>query len=92
MIWDVSSEVEKKKKSPTKQTHRKSTKRATYTNQDGNTNTSVTHEEQGKILPKLSIEHGEKVNWLLSTKIKGCQNILVADQTSCISVYPLNEF
>lgn len=92
MIWDVSSEVEKKKKSPTKQTHRKSTKRATYTNQDGNTNTSVTHKEQGKILPKLSIEHGEKVNWLLSTKIKGCQNILVADQTSCISVYPLNEF
>ncbi|XP_036300514.1 WD repeat-containing protein 53 isoform X1 [Pipistrellus kuhlii] len=92
MMWDVSSEVEKKQKSPTKHTHRKSTKRATYTNQDGNTNTSVTHEEQGKILPKLSIEHGEKVNWLLSTKIKGCQNILVADQTSCISVYPLNEF
>lgn len=92
MMWDVNSEVEKKQKSPTKHTHRKSTKRATYTNQGGNTNTSVTHEEQGKILPKLSIEHGEKVNWLLSTKLKGCQNILVADQTSCISVYPLNEF
>ncbi|ELK17601.1 WD repeat-containing protein 53 [Pteropus alecto] len=92
MLWDVGSEVEKKQKSPTKHTHRKKTKRATYTKQGGNTNASVTDEKHGKILPKLSIEHGEKVNWLLSTKIKGYQNILVADQTSCISLYPLHEF
>ncbi|KAM5334754.1 WD repeat-containing protein 53 isoform 1-T5 [Glossophaga mutica] len=98
MLWDVSSELEKKKvspkkqKSPTKHTHRKNTKRATYTKHGKNSNTSVTDEEQGEFLPKLSIEHGEKVNWLLSTKIKGYQSILVADQTSCISVYPLNEF
>ncbi|KAF4020848.1 WDR53 [Cervus elaphus hippelaphus] len=92
-LWDVSSEIEKKHKSPTKHTHRKKTKRATYTKQGRNTHASVTGEdEHGKILPKLSIEHGEKVNWLLSTKIKGYQNILVADQTSCISVYPLKEF
>lgn len=85
--------LKKKHKSPTKHTHRKKTKRATYTKQGGNTHASVTGEdEHGKILPKLSIEHGEKVNWLLSTKIKGYQNILVADQTSCISVYPLKEF
>ncbi|XP_037003345.2 WD repeat-containing protein 53 isoform X2 [Artibeus jamaicensis] len=98
MLWDISSELEKKKispkkqKSPTKHSHRKNTKRATYTKQGKNSNTSVTGEEQGEFLPKLSIEHGEKVNWLLSTKIKGYQSILVADQTSCISVYPLNEF
>lgn len=92
MLWDISSEVEKKQKSPTKHTHRKKTKRTTYTKQGGNTNASVTDEEYGKISPKLSIEHGEKVNWLLSTKIKGYQNILVADQTSSISLYPLNEF
>ncbi|XP_004465927.1 WD repeat-containing protein 53 [Dasypus novemcinctus] len=92
VLWDVSKKAEKKQKSPTKHTHRRKTKRATYTKQDGNTDASVTDEEHGKILPKLSIEHGEKVNWLLGTKIKGCQNILVADQTGCISVYPLNEF
>lgn len=92
MLWDVGSEIEKKQKSPTKHTHRKKNKRATYTKQGGNTNTLVTDEKHGKILPKLSIEHGEKVNWLLSTKIKGYQNILVADQTSCISLYPLHEF
>ncbi|XP_025846055.1 WD repeat-containing protein 53 isoform X1 [Vulpes vulpes] len=93
MLWDVSSEVEKKQKSPTKPTHRKKTKRAAYTKQSGNTHVPVAGEEEhGKIIPKLSIEHGEKVNWLLSTKIKGYQNILVADQTSCISVYPLKEF
>ncbi|XP_075858800.1 WD repeat-containing protein 53 isoform X1 [Microcebus murinus] len=91
-LWDVSTEVEKKQKSPMKHIHRKKTKRGTYTKQDGSTNASVTHEEEhGKISPKLNIEHGEKVNWLLGTKIKGHQNILVADQTSYISLYPLNE-
>nr|XP_012290490.1 WD repeat-containing protein 53 [Aotus nancymaae] len=93
MLWDASSEIEKKQKSPTKRTHRKKPKKGACTKQGGNTNASVTDEEEhGKILPKLNIEHGEKVNWLLGTKIKGHQNILVADQTSCISVYPLNEF
>ncbi|XP_025233045.1 WD repeat-containing protein 53 isoform X2 [Theropithecus gelada] len=93
MLWDANSEVEKKQKSPTKRTHRKKPKRGTCTKQGGNTDASVTDEEEhGNILPKLNIEHGEKVNWLLGTKIKGHQNILVADQTSCISVYPLNEF
>ncbi|XP_007465930.1 PREDICTED: WD repeat-containing protein 53 [Lipotes vexillifer] len=93
MLWDIGSEVEKKQKSPIKHTHKKKTKRAAYTKQSGNTHASVAGEdERGKILPKLSIEHGEKVNWLLSTKIKGYQNILVADQTNCISVYPLKEF
>ncbi|XP_027630835.1 WD repeat-containing protein 53 isoform X2 [Tupaia chinensis] len=90
MLWDVGSEVEKNQRSPTKQTHRKKTKRATHTKQDGNA--SVTDEkEHGKMSPKLNIEHGEKVNWLLGTTIKGHQNILVADQTNCISVYPVKE-
>ncbi|XP_062033248.1 WD repeat-containing protein 53 isoform X2 [Lepus europaeus] len=92
-LWDVSSEVDRKQKSPMKHAHRKKTKRATYTKQGKNASASGTEEEDsGKISPKLNIEHGEKVNWLLGTKIKGHQNIVVADQTSCISVYPLNEF
>ncbi|XP_040858901.1 WD repeat-containing protein 53 isoform X2 [Ochotona curzoniae] len=91
-LWDVSSEIEKKQKSPTKHPHRKKPKRATFTKQGRNTSASVTEQEDhGRISPKLNIEHGEKVNWLLGTKIKGHQTILVADQTSCISVYPLNE-
>ncbi|XP_006884256.1 PREDICTED: WD repeat-containing protein 53 [Elephantulus edwardii] len=88
MLWDVSSDIEKKHKSATKHTHKRKMKRA---KQDGKTGASVTEKkEHGRILPKLTIEHGEKVNWLLVTKIKGCQSILVADQTNCISVYPLN--
>ncbi|KAM9225437.1 WD repeat-containing protein 53 isoform 3-T3 [Dugong dugon] len=91
MLWDVSSELEKKQKSPTKHTHKRKTKKATYAKQGGTTSASVTDEEEhGDILPKLTIKHGEKVNWLLGAKIKGCQNVLVADQTSCISVYPLS--
>ncbi|XP_042524403.1 WD repeat-containing protein 53 isoform X3 [Dipodomys spectabilis] len=92
MMWDVSSEIEKKTKSPVKHTHRKKTKRATYTKQEENSASITDVEEHGKISPKLNIEHGEKVNWLLATQIKGHQSILVADQTNCISVYPLNEF
>ncbi|XP_004712387.1 WD repeat-containing protein 53 [Echinops telfairi] len=92
MLWDVSSEVQKKQKSPTKQVHKRKSKRATYTKQGRSASASGTDEaECGNILPTLTITHGEKVNWLLGTTLKGCQNILVADQTSCISVYPLNE-
>ena len=55
--------------SPTERTHEKKTKRAAHTQQGENTNASVTdEEEQGKILPKLSIERGEKVNLLLRMK------------------------
>ncbi|XP_055977840.1 WD repeat-containing protein 53 isoform X1 [Sorex fumeus] len=91
MLWDVSHGAEKKQKSPTKQTHRKKTKRAIYSVQSGNTDAAAADGEPCQLFPKLSIEHGEKVNWLLGTKLKGHQHILVADQTSCISVYPLNE-
>lgn len=93
MLWDISSAIDKKQKSPAKHSHRKKAKRTACVRQGGNTSALVTAEEEpGKISPKLSIEHGEKVNWLLGTKIKGCQTLLVADQTSCISVYSLNDF
>ncbi|XP_038201830.1 WD repeat-containing protein 53 [Arvicola amphibius] len=91
-LWDASCEMEKKQKSPAKHTHRKKAKRAACPKQGGNSSAAGADEEKhAKILPKLDIEHGEKVNWLLSTKIKGQQSILVADQTSCISMYPLSE-
>ncbi|XP_032755995.1 WD repeat-containing protein 53 isoform X4 [Rattus rattus] len=91
-LWDVSSKMEKQQKSPVKHIHRKKTKRAVRPTQSGDSRVPGAEDEGlAKLLPKLDIEHGEKVNWLLSTKIKGNQSILVADQTSCVSVYPLNE-
>lgn len=72
ILWDVSSEVEKKQKSFIKYIYRKKIKRVIYIKQGGNVNVLVIDEEYGKILLKLSIEYGEKVNWFLSIKIKGC--------------------
>ncbi|XP_003477155.2 WD repeat-containing protein 53 isoform X2 [Cavia porcellus] len=94
MLWDVSCGIEKKQKSPAKQTHRKKTRRAANPKQAGSHTTAAVDdgEQHGKMSPKVSIEHGDKVNWLVGTKLKGQLNILVADQTSCVSVYPLNEF
>ncbi|XP_005383193.1 PREDICTED: WD repeat-containing protein 53 [Chinchilla lanigera] len=93
MLWDASCGVEKNQKSPAKQSHRKKTKRAASAKQGGGRNTAAADgEEHGKMAPKVSIEHGDKVNWLVGARLKGQQNILVADQTSCISVYPLSEF
>lgn len=91
-LWDVSGKMEKLQKSPARHIHRKKAKRAACPTQGGNSRAPGAEDEgHAKILPKLDIEHGEKVNWLLSTKIKGNKSILVADQTSCVSVYPLNE-
>ncbi|CAN9511441.1 unnamed protein product [Ophioblennius macclurei] len=41
--------------------------------------------------PKLSIRHGEKVNWLCPAKLKGEPSVLVADQSSTLTVYPLSQ-
>ncbi|XP_038595948.1 WD repeat-containing protein 53 [Tachyglossus aculeatus] len=40
--------------------------------------------------PKLTIRHGEKVNWITSAHIRGSPKVLVADQSPVISVYPLS--
>ncbi|XP_076798906.1 WD repeat-containing protein 53 isoform X3 [Arvicanthis niloticus] len=91
-LWDVSGKTEKPQKSPVKHTYRKKAKRAACPTRGGISGAPGAEDEgHAKIMPKLDIEHGEKVNWLLSTKIKGNRSILVADQTSCVSVYPLNE-
>ncbi|KAM9036177.1 WD repeat-containing protein 53 isoform 1-T5 [Sarcophilus harrisii] len=93
MLWDVTSKVGKKQKSPIKFTHKKKIKTSVYPKQKTNDNVLGTDETiSTELLPKLTVEHGEKVNWLSYTKIKGSGQILVADQSSCISVYPLNDF
>ncbi|XP_054474806.1 WD repeat-containing protein 53 [Anoplopoma fimbria] len=48
----------------------------------------VTEEKSG---PKLSISHGDKVNWLCPAVLKGEPSVVVADQSSCLTVYPLSQ-
>ena len=40
--------------------------------------------------PKLSISHGDKVNWLCPAVLKGEQCVVVADQSCSLTVYPLS--
>ncbi|XP_068440918.1 WD repeat-containing protein 53 [Clinocottus analis] len=47
---------------------------------------NVLEEKSG---PKLSISHGDKVNWLCPAVLKGEPSVLVADQSSCLTVYSL---
>ncbi|KAG8135891.1 hypothetical protein E2320_008873 [Naja naja] len=84
LLWDVSSEIGKLK-SPNKAVHKKKNaiKKAEKMNPEY-TN------ECPSISPKLTIEHGEKVNWVSYMSINGSKKILVADLSSDISVYPIS--
>lgn len=46
-------------------------------------------EEQPPLGPKLSISHGDKINWLCPTVLKGEPSVVVADQSSSLTIYPL---
>ncbi|XP_029302176.1 WD repeat-containing protein 53 [Cottoperca gobio] len=48
----------------------------------------VTEEKSG---PKLCISHGDKVNWLCPVVLKGEPSVVVADQSSSLTVYPLSQ-
>lgn len=48
----------------------------------------VTEDKSG---PKLSISHGDKVNWLCPAVLKGEPSVVVADQSSSLTVYPLSQ-
>lgn len=48
----------------------------------------VTEEKSG---PKLSISHGDKVNWLCPAVLKGEPSVVVADQSCSLTVYPLTQ-
>ncbi|XP_061638343.1 WD repeat-containing protein 53 [Phyllopteryx taeniolatus] len=41
--------------------------------------------------PEVNINHGDKVNWLCPALLKGTASLLVADQSSSLTVYPLAE-
>lgn len=45
---------------------------------------------EGPSGPKLSISHGDKVNWLCPAVLKGEPSVIVADQSSSLTVYSLS--
>ncbi|CAB1458438.1 unnamed protein product [Pleuronectes platessa] len=47
----------------------------------------VTDDKSG---PKLSISHGDKVNWLCPVVLRGEHCVVVADQSCSLTVYPLS--
>ncbi|NWR42463.1 WDR53 protein, partial [Regulus satrapa] len=87
LLWDV-GDVGKQQKSPAKSLHRR--KAQASSRKDGKLSKAASN-EQPEVVPKLSIEHGEKVNWLSYAEIKGSRRVLVADHTSSVSAYPLPE-
>uniref|UniRef100_A0A8D0GIC1 WD repeat domain 53 n=1 Tax=Sphenodon punctatus TaxID=8508 RepID=A0A8D0GIC1_SPHPU len=90
LLWDVSSEVEKQQKNPMRSTHRRKVRSSTPTKRDAKSST-VLPNKYACVSPKLSIEHGEKVNWISYAEVKGSRRVLVADQSSSVSVYPVTE-
>ncbi|NXA06047.1 WDR53 protein, partial [Sapayoa aenigma] len=90
LLWDVGSRVGKQQKSPAKSLQRRKAQAPASSRKNGKLSKGSSGEEAG-VVPKLTIEHGEKVNWLSCADIKGSRRVLVADQSSSVSVYPLPE-
>ncbi|POI25345.1 hypothetical protein CIB84_010905, partial [Bambusicola thoracicus] len=63
LLWDVSNDIGKQQKSPAKSLHKRKGQAAATARKDGKLN-KVASNEHARILPKLTIEHGEKVNWI----------------------------
>ncbi|XP_041065320.1 WD repeat-containing protein 53 [Carcharodon carcharias] len=95
MLWDVSEQIITDGKGPLKSTGKKS---VGSTAKKGHGAEGSDHgakacrgNKSNHILPKLRINHGEKVNWISAVDIKGSKNILVVDQSCQISLYPLTD-
>ncbi|XP_040469293.1 WD repeat-containing protein 53 isoform X2 [Falco naumanni] len=88
LLWDVSSDIGKQEQSPAKSLQRRKGQAPASTRKDRKLNKVASN---ARVLPKLTIEHGEKVNWISCAWLKGSKRVLVADQSSSVSVYPLPE-
>lgn len=51
--------------------------------------TAEEEEQQQLPGPKLSISHGDKINWLCPAVLNGEPSVVVADQSSSLTIYPL---
>ncbi|NXS91579.1 WDR53 protein, partial [Jacana jacana] len=90
LLWDVGSEVGKQQRSPARSLQRRKAQAPASSSGDGKLSEAASEGHAG-VSPKLTIEHGEKVNWISCAEIKGSKRVLVADQSSSVSVYPLPE-
>lgn len=102
-LWDLSKHPlvsqEGKSQAAAAPKHRKNknkARRKEQTQEKGKTKPKAEVEEEAteeveeeKPGPKLSISHGEKVNWLCPAVLKGEPNVIVADQSCSLTVYPL---
>ncbi|RXM31454.1 hypothetical protein EOD39_6958 [Acipenser ruthenus] len=87
LLWDASTGSMTESKGQAKGGHRrkaKSVKGASKEGADHNTELEVK-----AFSPKLCINHEEKVNWICPAQLKGEGWIIVADQSSSLSVYPI---
>ncbi|XP_067898027.1 WD repeat-containing protein 53 isoform X2 [Heterodontus francisci] len=90
MLWDISEQIMTDCKGPLKSARKKSVGSTAKKRSDYGAKTCKENKST-PIMPKLSIDHGEKVNWVSAVDIKGSKSILVADQSCQISLYPLTD-
>lgn len=74
--------------------HRKGKSKGKRKEQEKSKEKEETAEEEEEAVedksgPKLSIKHGDKVNWLCPVVLKGEQSVVVADQSTSLTIYPL---
>ncbi|RXN01289.1 hypothetical protein EOD39_7236 [Acipenser ruthenus] len=89
LLWDASAGSATVSKEQAKGGHRrkaKSVKSQSASKEGADHNTEL---EVIAFSPKLSINHEEKVNWICPAQLKGEGWIIVADQSSSLSVYPI---
>ncbi|KAK6478510.1 WD repeat-containing protein 53-like isoform X1 [Huso huso] len=89
LLWDASAGSATVSKGQAKGGHRrkaKSVKDQSASKEGADHNTEL---EVNAFSPKLSINHEEKVNWICPAQLKGEGWIIVADQSSSLSVYPI---
>ncbi|XP_032887347.1 WD repeat-containing protein 53 isoform X2 [Amblyraja radiata] len=96
LLWDLSEQILTDDKRPSTSSRQKSKVGCTTKKARGCKGTAHSAKDNNKnkndyVLPKLSIDHGDKVNWISGVDIKGSKRILIADQSCQISMYNLGD-
>lgn len=100
-LWDLSEEPvvagEVKVKAQRRKPKNRKSKPASHEAEEAKRSEEELAEEARSIDPshtkmplKLKFVHGEKVNWVCPALLKGQPSLLVADQSTSLSVYPLS--
>ncbi|XP_063298337.1 WD repeat-containing protein 53 [Pelobates fuscus] len=87
-LWDIELARQKEPKRPLAKPHQR---------KSGSSHTKAKHmvsqvtDTAREVIPKLCIEHEEKVNWIIGAELGGTRIVLVADPSNAITLYPLGE-